>query len=150
MKHRFGTVNKYKAILLNHPSRISTFTRVGKELAKTRQQLKQLSKELKLFNCINNDINSKNSEYYDSNEYKTLIAMWQKFYISILPMPSQFELPVNQQNYYRYIEEYRAWKLRDKQYRICLICFIVLSSFVVIVFLYWSMRKEPRNKVYRI
>lgn len=148
MKKRFGIVRKYKATSHPDPDNIYTFNGVVKELNNSKAVFDRLLDDdsLKIFNCINNDINSKDPQYYESKEYKDVIALWQRFYLSYFPLASEYELPAGQQNDYRYIAEYRALELRDHKLKILVAFGLGLSLLVILGFVYWHMWKEAEKQ----
>lgn len=135
MRQRFATVRKYKATVHPDPSGQYTFNRVNNELEEAKTIFNRLRLNQKIFNCINNDIQSDKPDFFDSQEYKQIIELWQKFYFSIFPLQSEFELPHGVHNHFRYVDELCAWNSTEKHLKLFTLIGLVLSCFVVIVFI---------------
>ena len=66
-------------------------------------QLDEVRKHPKKFVCLNDNID------YSQESAKTLKALLKDFYESILPLPSQFELPKEFRNKFLHVDELRLW-----------------------------------------
>jgi len=68
------------------------------------KELDELSKHLKKFMCLNDNI-----EHKEEMDVLIIKQMLQQFYESMFPNRSQFELPLNQRNQFAYIHhEYQS------------------------------------------
>lgn len=150
MHERFGTVRKYKATYHPDPYSVYTFSAVKADFIESKETLDKLLRKVKLFNCINNDIDPKNSTYFETDDYKNVISYWHKLYLYYFPIKSQFELPRGVQNHFQYIDQYRMWQLQQRYFQIIIIIGLVISCFILIAFTYYQMYKNVGNqKQYR-
>lgn len=142
MLKRFGSVRKYKASTHPNPTSIYTFNRISNDTDQAKQVFDQLLHGVHLFNCLNNDIVSDDPSYFDSDEYKQLIAQWQKFYFYYFPIPSEFELSHNMRNRFTYIDEYRAWQMAQKRLQFLVFSGLMVSLLIIVAFSYYQMYKR--------
>jgi UDP-N-acetylglucosamine-lysosomal-enzyme len=83
------------------------------------------------FICLNDNIN------HSSPDAGKVVYVLHDFYMSILPMPSRFELPSNVHNTYAYIDELRSAQMaatRKKQYTIV----VGFLSVFTLLFILWK------------
>lgn len=111
IRRQFGEARKYKATAHPTPSSISTFSMIFANITSARITFDALRARQAVFNCINNDIVSKDPDYFASDEFKTIISMWQNLYETLFPIRSQYELSHGIRNGFRYVNEYRLWKV---------------------------------------
>lgn len=142
MTDTFGTVRKYKATYHPNPDSIHTFHGITKNFSQAKDVFDELLTEARLFNCLNNDIDTDDPDYFDSDEYKQLTAYWQKFYFYYFPVPSEFELRHGIRNRFQYMDEYRKWQTTQNHFQMLVFSGLVISCFVVVAFSYYQMYKR--------
>ncbi len=70
------------------------------------EELDELRRVRKKFICLNDNLEHGVNHTADAQ----LHGLLQKFFSSLLPVPSAFERPPGQENRFLYIDQYREWK----------------------------------------
>lgn len=70
------------------------------------EELNELRNVRRKFICLNDNLEHGIDKAADVRLHDLL----QKFFTSLLPVPSTFERPEGQENRYLYIDQYRKWK----------------------------------------
>lgn len=81
------------------------------------------------FVCINDDLDRTNATRLDN---ELLLTLLEDLFVSLFPMPSRFELPLEYRNRFARMEELRMWQKWRWRWRGDLTASFSLSYFVVI------------------
>lgn len=95
--------NKYKTSITDD-SEVAFKMLLG-NVSKVVGQLDDIRKNPKKFICLNDNIE------HGTEEAKTVKAVVQDFYESLLPIPSQFELPRDYRNRFLHVKDLSEWKV---------------------------------------
>lgn len=102
VKERIKPKHKYKTTTLDDSD--IAFKMIHGNVSKVVGQLDDIRKHPKKFICLNDNIDHR------SEEAKTVKAVVQDFYESLLPVPSQFELPGEYRNRFLHVKDLEEWK----------------------------------------
>uniref|UniRef100_A0A2C9K5A8 N-acetylglucosamine-1-phosphotransferase subunits alpha/beta n=1 Tax=Biomphalaria glabrata TaxID=6526 RepID=A0A2C9K5A8_BIOGL len=148
VKSKFKPKLKYKYITSDDAD--ITFKMIHTNVSHVVGQLDDIRKHPKKFICLNDNID------HSRDEAKTVKAILQDFYESLLPIPSQFELPRDYRNRFLHMRELREWRIYRDQLRFWThVALVVLVLLAVISFLgdkidalkrKWSSRKRRRRR----
>ncbi|XP_076472169.1 N-acetylglucosamine-1-phosphotransferase subunits alpha/beta-like isoform X2 [Babylonia areolata] len=122
VKDKFKARPKYRTTVLDDSS--VAFKMIHGNVSKVVGQLDDIRKNPKKFICLNDNID------HSSEEAKTVKAVVQDFYESMLPVPSQFELPREYRNRFLHMDDLTEWK----QYRDWLRFWAHLALVVLVLF----------------
>ncbi|CAL1547114.1 unnamed protein product [Lymnaea stagnalis] len=127
-----------------------TFKMIHTNVSHVVGQLDDIRKHPKKFICLNDNID------HTREEAKTVKAILQDFYESLLPIPSQFELPRDYRNRFLHMNELREWRsYRDRLRFWTHVALVVLVLLAIMSFLgekienlrrRWSNRKLRRRR----
>ncbi|XP_012941088.1 N-acetylglucosamine-1-phosphotransferase subunits alpha/beta [Aplysia californica] len=107
VKEKFKPVSKYKTTTVDDGD--IAFKMIHTNVSHVVGQLDDIRKHPKKFICLNDNIE------HSKEEAKTVKAILQDFYESLLPLQSQFELPRDYRNRFLHMDDLREWRAyRDK------------------------------------
>ncbi|BFZ05151.1 hypothetical protein BsWGS_08190 [Bradybaena similaris] len=128
VKSKFKPVPKYKTTIVNDDD--IAFKMVHTNVSHVVGQLDDIRKHPKKFICLNDNIDHR------KDEARTVKAILQDFYESLVPVPSQFELPRDYRNRFLHMDELREWRLyRDRLRFWTHVALAVLVALTVLSFL---------------
>lgn len=94
-------------------------------------QLDDVRKNPKKFVCLNDNID------YRQDTARTVKLILRDFYDSVLPIPSQFELPRNYRNKFLHVDELKQWWFVRRHVKVAMQgVVVVLALFAVFSFLF--------------
>ncbi|XP_070199901.1 N-acetylglucosamine-1-phosphotransferase subunits alpha/beta-like [Littorina saxatilis] len=102
IKEKFKARPKYKTTILDDSD--VAFKMIQGNVSRVVGQLDDIRKNPKKFICLNDNID------HGTEEAKTVKAVVQDFYESLLPIPSQFELPREFRNRFLHMDDLSEWK----------------------------------------
>ena len=102
IREKFKPEPKYKTTILDDAD--VAFKMLQGNVSRVVGQLDDIRKHPKKFICLNDNID------HGSEEAKTVKAVVQDFYESLLPVPSQFELPREYRNRFLHVDDLAEWK----------------------------------------
>ena len=88
-------------------------------------KLDRIRKNDKKFICINDNIET-------GSDYLTVRNLLIDFYLTVLPLPSPFELPNNYRNRFAYLDDFLKWK--RKQRILLILCLSIIVLLLLIIF----------------
>ncbi|KAH9518792.1 hypothetical protein Btru_006280 [Bulinus truncatus] len=148
VKSKFKPKLKYKYTTADDSD--ITFKMIHTNVSHVVGQLDDIRKHPKKFICLNDNID------HSREEAKTVKAILQDFYESLLPIPSQFELPRDYRNRFLHMSELREWRIyRDRLRFWTHVALLILVMLAILSFLgdkidalkrKWSNRKRRRRR----
>ncbi|KAF4518392.1 hypothetical protein B566_EDAN010484 [Ephemera danica] len=125
LTRKFGNRKKYKYEIVGEEDVL--FKMLTSNLSHVIGSLDEVRRRPKKFICLNDNMDP-------SREKDNIIvrAVLQDFYESILPIPSNFELPQMYRNRFLHVSELRSWRqYRSVIHSVTLVCIIFLLAFTI-------------------
>ncbi|XP_059170682.1 N-acetylglucosamine-1-phosphotransferase subunits alpha/beta-like [Physella acuta] len=138
VKSRVKPKLKYKTITMDDSD--ITFKMIHSNVSHVVGQLDDIRKHPKKFICLNDNID------HSIEEAKTVKAILQDFYESLLPIQSQFELPRDYRNRFLHMRDLREWRTyRDRLRFWTHVALVVLVILALLSFLGDKIENIRRN-----
>ncbi|CAH0548693.1 unnamed protein product [Brassicogethes aeneus] len=122
LKNRFGTEQKYKFKTLSQvDGDFVTFVMLHSNISEVVSHLDEIRSRPKKFICLNDDL-----DYIQNGENEFVKSILYDFYLSLFPIPSQFELPDEYRNKFLYTDDLNMWKNHHFNVNVLIVCAILI------------------------
>lgn len=131
-------VNSYELVAAEETS----FKMIRSNASLVIKELDELRRTPKKFICLNDDMDPNLAE-----ETQTVRHLLRDYYLSLFPLPSNFELPLDRQNSFRFIWQKETLEASEARKRFSTFCLLLLAcSLFILLFCFKASYKGHLKK----
>ena len=133
-KKYYGGKPKHKFEIMSEDE--IAFKMINQNSSKALGHLDWIRKNRRKFICINDNID------HTTDSALTVKALIKEFYISLFPIPTPFELPLNYRNRFTYYDEYMEWKSGKDRIDVYFKLLILITVVLIFVLFFYDKLKR--------